>query len=134
MDFILKKFGKYTVYAVDLYPFITIMEGCCMNEEEYWESEPDDENYNDDESLGVYMIEEPEDIDLIVLPKLNFNLDEELDAWTKQLRKCKNKQQLKEGLRGFYAYVAGVVLLQEDIRHLQDKAKEVEFNIKSMGF
>jgi hypothetical protein len=105
-----------------------------MNEEEYWASDPEDENFDDEEILGMYMIDEPDDLTLVMLPKLNFNLDEELDKWTKELRKCKNKTQLKEGLRNFYVYVSGLTMLQEDIRHLQDKAKELEFNIQSMGF
>lgn len=88
------------------------------------------EDFEDEEYLGAYMIDEPEDLTLIMMPKLEIDVEKEIDNWAKILRRCKNKAELKEGLIQFYAYVSQIVLLQEEIRQLQTKAKELEFNIK----
>lgn len=100
-----------------------------MTEEEYLQGEfPDD----DDDIMEGFLIEEPDDLDLVMLPKLEFDLELELEKYYKMLKSCRNKEQLIQVLRIFYAHISSVVLLQSDIQYLQDRAKELEFNIEVM--
>lgn len=100
--------------------------GIIVTYDEYMAGEPDDE----DEVLGEYLLDEPDDLTLVMLPKLEFNLDDTIESFYKVLKRCKNKTELKSVLYQFYAYISGVVSLQNDIDALQNKAKEIEFNIK----
>jgi len=96
-----------------------------MNDNEEWIDE-------DGEILGSFLIEDEDDIDVIVMPKLNFDLEKELDEWYKRIKRCRNKEQIKEVLRHFFNYATGIATLQLDIQYLQDRAKDIEFNIKML--
>lgn len=92
------------------------------------------EPLDDDESEIVYefMIDEPDDITLVMMPKLEFDLEEYLESYYKQIKKCRNKDQIKSVLRNFYALSSGVATLQTEIDYLQSRAKELEMSIKMM--
>ena len=96
-----------------------------MNDNEEWIDE-------DGEILGSFLIEDEDDIDVIVMPKLNFDLEKELDEWYKRIKRCRNKEQIKEVLRQFFNYATSIATLQLDIQYLQDRAKEIELNIKML--
>ena len=96
-----------------------------MNDNEEWIDE-------DGEILGSFLIEDEDDIDVIVMPKLNFDLEKELDEWYKRIKRCRNKEQIKDVLRQFFDYATGIATLQLDIQYLQDRAKEIELNIKML--
>lgn len=102
-----------------------------MTEGEYWDSSSEFED-EDGEILGEYLIEDPGDLTLIMFPKLEFDLEAELEKYYKILKKCRNKEQIINVLREFYTVISGVTILQNDIQYLQDKAKELEFNIKML--
>lgn len=101
-----------------------------MSEEEHWES--DSEFEDDDEIFGEFLIEEPDDITLIMLPRLDFDLEKTLEEYYRVIKKCRNKEQLMNALRHFYAYISGVTSIMNDIQYLQDRAKELEFQISML--
>lgn len=88
-----------------------------------------DEDYNDDEILGDYLIETDDDLTLIMMPKLDIDLDSVDETYYKTFKKCKTKEQFKNVLRKYRSYISTVALLQSDIAYLQDRAKELEYNI-----
>jgi len=97
-----------------------------MTENENWFSE------EDDDVLGEFLIEEPPDIDLILMPKLEIDEDKIIDEYYKKIKKCRNKEQLKSVLKSFYIYISNIAILQSDIQYLQDRAKELEFAIQEL--
>jgi hypothetical protein len=115
---------------------IKIIGGIIMTPEEYYKGEPhddDEDDFEDDsDEIGAYLIDEPDDLTLIMMPKLDFDLELTIEQYYKVLKKCKNKDQLKSVLFKFYGHIAGIVSLQNDIQYLQERAKELEFNIKMM--
>jgi predicted phage-related endonuclease len=80
--------------------------------------------------MGVFMIEEPDDLTMIMMPKLDFDSEEIIEEYAKTIKRCKNIEQLKSVLYKFYTHISSIVSLQNDIQYLQDRAKELEFNIK----
>lgn len=103
-----------------------------MSEEEYWAGEPEDDYDDEEETLGVFMIEEPDDLTLVMLPKIEFDRDEVIEEYVKAARKCKNKDQLRFVFNRFFEHISGTVSLLNDVQHLQDRAKELEFNIQML--
>ncbi|GAB6989368.1 hypothetical protein [Paenibacillus pini] len=99
-----------------------------MTEDEYWANEPNDDN----EILYEFLIDEDSDLTLLMLPKYEFDLENTLDSYYKEIKKCRNKDQIIQALRTFYSHIAGVVSLQDNIQYLQDRAKELEFNVQIM--
>lgn len=100
-----------------------------MSEEDYLEGEfPED----DDDIMEVFLIDEPDDLTMVMLPKLDFNLDNELEKYYTYAKGARNKEQLLRVFRMFYAHIVGVTTLQNDVQFLQDKAKELEFNIEML--
>lgn len=87
----------------------------------------------DEELPGTFLINEPDDITLIMMPKLDFNLDKTLEEYYEYIKKCKNKNEVIGVLKDFYEYISTVVTLINDIQHLQDRAKELEFNIQLLS-
>lgn len=89
------------------------------------------ENYNeDDDILGEFLIEEDTDLTLVMFPNFEFNLEEELEKYYRALKRCRNKEQLMNVLRHFYNHISTTVLLQYEIRHLQERAKDLEVAVK----
>lgn len=89
---------------------------------DYWE--------DDDDYLGEFMIEEPDDLTMIVMPKLEIDTESMIENYVNLARKCKNKNELRNLFNHFYIHVADMVSLENDIRYLQDRAKEIEFNVE----
>lgn len=100
-----------------------------MTEDEYFASEPSD---NDDDIIYEFLIDEPEDLTLLMLPKLKFSIPEEAEKYYKLFKKCRNKAQMIQLLIDFGSTVAQMTLLKSDIQYLQDRAKELEFNVKML--
>lgn len=89
-----------------------------------------EENHEDDDDImGLYLIDEPQDIDILLFPKIEFDIEQELEEYYKLARQCKNKQELKEVLYQFYLHIAKAVTIQNEIQHLQNRAKMLEYNI-----
>lgn len=94
-----------------------------MSEEEYWESDPE---FKDDEFNDSFLIDEPEDITLIIMPK--FEVDEEniLEQYAKSLKKCRTLNEAIDVLRSLYTYAQAVSIIQNEIQELQNRAKSLE--------
>nr|WP_156736441.1 hypothetical protein [Mycobacterium sp. E3298] len=92
-----------------------------MSEDEYWASEPMDDG-DEDEILYEFLIDEPEDLTLVMLPMIDFNLEDALENYYKQLKRCRNKDQIKTVLLRFYSYVVAMTNLQSDIHYLQQRS------------
>lgn len=100
-----------------------------MTEDEYLEGEfPED----DDDILEAYLIEEPDDITHVLMPKIEFHLEDELEKYYKFAKQCRKKEDIKQVFRMFYSHITSVTVLQHEIQYLQDRAKELEFNINMM--
>jgi hypothetical protein len=103
-----------------------------MSEDEYYNSEPNDD-YEDDDILGDYLIEEVSDeLTLVMMPKITFDYDVEFEVFYKLLKKCKNKEQMKMVLDGIISHTSAVAVLQHEIDFLQERAKDLEFNVSMM--
>lgn len=103
-----------------------------MTEDEYYAGEPDDFD-EEDEILGEYLIdEENDDLTLIMMPKITFDFEKEFEIYYKMLKKCKSKEQLKDVLSGIISHTSQVAVLQHEIGFLQDRAKDLEFNVQLM--
>lgn len=85
-----------------------------------------DSEFEDDEFGDVYLVEEPEDVDLLLLPKLNVDIDKILTGYAKQLRKCKTIGEAKEILHELYAYAQLISMIQMEITDIQSKVKSLE--------
>lgn len=96
-----------------------------MIENENWYNE------EDDDILGDFSLEDVPDIDIILMPKLEIDEEEIIDRYYKKIKRCRNKDQLKAVLKSLYDYASNVAVLQNDIRYLQDRAKELEIYIQS---
>jgi hypothetical protein len=105
-----------------------------MSEDEYLQGEPDDDFENeDDEIIGDYLIDEPDDdLTLIMMPKIQFDFEVEFDTYYKMLRKCKSKEQMKYVLSEIIQHSSNIILIEHEIKYLQDRAKDFEFNIALM--
>jgi hypothetical protein len=87
--------------------------------------------YDEYEDLpGSFLAEESDDIDFILMPKLNINIDDVIEEYYKSIKECKNKNQVKEVLRDFYQYVCNINTIMNDIQYLQDRAKQLELDVK----
>lgn len=94
-----------------------------------------DENLNEfeDEEFGdVYLIDEPEDIDLIMIPKLEVDVDSLIEQYAKYLRKCKTMKEAKEVLFNLYTYAHTISYIQNEIADIQIKAKSLEMLKKEL--
>jgi len=93
----------------------------------------DDFYDEDDEILGEFLIEdEQDDLTLILMPKLEYDLEKDLDEYYKMLKRCKTKDEIKEVLRHFYSKIYNIAILQNEIDYLQARAKDLELSIKIM--
>ena len=90
-------------------------------------------NEYDQELPGNFLYEEPDDIDFILMPKLDFDLERTIDDYYKLIKRSKNKEQVKEILREFYEYICNVNTIMNDIKYLQDRAKQLELDIKFLS-
>jgi hypothetical protein len=88
----------------------------------------------DDDILGEFLIEaEDDDLTLVMLPKLKFDLEGTLTDYYKLLKKCRTKDQMINVLSRFYAYIYGVAVLETEINYLQDRAKTLEASVMFLG-
>lgn len=101
-----------------------------MSEDEYLENEPNDD---DEDIIYEFLIDEPDDLTLIMVPKSDFDLEEEIERYYKQLKKCRSKEQLKDVLRDFYSYIVEVTEIQSEINHLQDRIKSLEIKMNILN-
>ena len=101
-----------------------------MDYEEYMQGEPDDK----DDILGEYLIEEVDDDDItfISMPKIRYDFDEEFDKYYKILKKCRTKEQMRNILGGIINHTSKVAVFEHEINYLQDRAKDLEFNLQIM--
>jgi hypothetical protein len=90
-------------------------------------------NEYDQELPGNFLYEEPDDIDFILMPKLDFDLERTIDDYYKLIKRSKNKEQVKEILREFYEYICNVNTIMNDIKYLQDRVKQLELDIKFLS-
>lgn len=103
-----------------------------MTEDEYWQTNGDSED--DDEILGDFLIEEiDDDLTLVMMPKIIYDYEKEFEVYYKLLKKCKNKEQMKDVLSGIISHASAVAVLQHDIKYLQDRAKDLEFSIQLLS-
>lgn len=98
-----------------------------MNEEQI-------NDFEDDEFGDVYLIDEPEDIDLIMIPKLEINVDNVIEQYAKQLRKCKTLKEAKEVLFDLYTYASTISYIENEIADIQIKAKNLEVLKQHLNF
>ena len=100
-----------------------------MDEREYWDS---DKNFGDDgdEITYEFLFEEPEDIDVLILPKYQFDPEKCVEQHIKDIRKCRNIASLKSALLKLVGDVQVKVMLQSDYFQMQDMAKRLETTIQ----
>ena len=91
-------------------------------------------DFEDDEFGDVYLIDEPEDIDLIMIPKLEINVDNVIEQYAKQLRKCKTLKEAKEVLFDLYTYASTISYIKNEIADIQIKAKNLEVLKQHLNF
>jgi hypothetical protein len=96
----------------------------------YYNNDSYDDYDDGDEILGEFLIDEPPDIDIILMPKFDFDLKQIFEKYYNSLKKCRNKEQIMQVLESFYSYISKAVLLQHEISCLQTRVKELEYNIK----
>jgi len=89
------------------------------SDEEYESYEEDDVEYIDD-------------IDLILMPKMEINVDEWIEYYYNLLKKYKRKKEIKEVLYDFYTRIRLATSIMDRCIDLQNKAKELELEIKLM--
>lgn len=93
-------------------------------------SEFDDDEF--DELELEFLIEEPDDIHMIMMPEFKFDVEEYVNKLYKKVKKCRNKADLLVVLNESVDYISQVTLLQYNIREVQNKAKELELNVEIM--
>lgn len=100
-----------------------------MNEDEYWASDPE---WQDEDIDGDYLIEDytDDDITLVLMPQVKYDFDSEFETYYKMLKKCRNKEQMKNTLREIINHAQYIALLEHESKYLQDRAKDLEFTFK----
>lgn len=98
-----------------------------MSEEEYWES-----NFEDDEFGDTFLHEESsdDDINLIMIPKIEYDIIEILSGYIKSLKRCKTTDEAMEVMIDLYGQIRLLTIIESEQAELQNRVQSLEHLMK----
>lgn len=105
-----------------------------MTEDEYNQS---DSEFDDEGEFGDSFLsseESDDEITMIMIPKLDFNLDLMLKGYLKNLKSCQTTEKAMEILYDLYSQIQIITTVENGIEELQFKAENFESLMKTIKF
>lgn len=100
-----------------------------MSEEEFYESEPHENEEEDEGEFGDTFLSEDQandDVNVLVIPKLNFDLDHSIETTIKILKKCKTNDEAYNVLVSLCEQISLVTVIQNSYEEIQEKVSALE--------
>jgi hypothetical protein len=104
-----------------------------VDEKQYWDSDPNFDGDDGDEITYEFLLEEEADVDIVIVPKYEFDIEKHIDQYLKEVSRCKNRSALKTVLMKMLGDAQVKIMLQRDYYEMQDKIKNLEAAITMLG-
>lgn len=104
-----------------------ILEVCRLTEDEYWEL--NEEFEDDDSEFGdTFLYDEAtdDDINMVIIPKFDYDIEEVLMGYVKSLKGCKTTEEAMEVLYDLYGQIRLITIIESEQAELQNRAQMLE--------
>lgn len=99
-----------------------------MSKENYDEDFYDEEDYESEAEFGDSFLSDENDeyVNMIMIPRIDLDVDDMVDNYVQMLRRCKTNDDAKSLLYEFYAQVSTLTIIQTEQEYIQERVTNLE--------
>jgi hypothetical protein len=99
-----------------------------MTEDEYWNGEPEESDDDDSEFGDTFLSDEETDgdINVLIIPKLNYNLGDMIQSYLKVLKTCKKNDDAVEVLGSLCEQISLITIIENSYTDIQVRVLEMK--------
>ena len=99
---------------------------CGLTEDEYNQGEPFEDDDSEFGDTFLYDEVTDDDINMVMIPKLDYDIDEVLMGYVKSLKRCKTTEEAMEVLYDLYGQIRLITIVESEQAELQNRAQMLE--------
>lgn len=97
-----------------------------MTEDEYNQGEPFEDGDSEFGDTFLYDEATDDDINMVIIPKFDYDVEELLMSYVKSLKKCKTTEDAMEVMFDLYGQIRLITIIESEQAELQNRAQMLE--------